>query len=83
MSSLVGALCGHRDVEELHPRRLDELVLDGEAILLQIDDRLYAERSKVGIVPAVGLRPAIVGLIDTPEVVDADRRRFRRGGGGG
>ena len=52
-----------------------------EAISLQIDDGLHAQRGKIGVVASVGLGTAIVSVVDAAEVVDADGWNGRRRGG--
>jgi len=44
----------------------------------QIDHRLYAERRKIRIVASLRLRAAIVGRINTAEIVDSNRRNGGR-----
>ena len=67
---------------ELHAGCLDELLLGGIEVALQIDDRLHAERREVGVVAAVRLGSAEVVRVDLAKVVDVDPCAGRAGASG-
>jgi hypothetical protein len=62
----------HPDAMELHSGRLDELLLAGKEVGLQIDHRLHAKCRKVVAVVLMRLGAPVVVRIDLAEVLDID-----------